>query len=395
MGTIFVFLVILLIAVGILSGQHFVFTVLYLLVGVYLIGRFWSTRVIQSISFQRKYTHHAFPKEEIPVDIQLVNRSLLPAVWLRVQDLLPIEITINRSFQQALTLGPHEKVTLRYTLTPMKRGYYPVGPLQLMTGDLLGLATDERRELKPEYLTVYPRVVPLTELGLPSRSPLGTLKHTQPVFEDPTRPAGKRDYQRGDSLRRIDWKASATIGRLQVKQFEPSIALETVIFLNLNGEEYYYRSRVDATELAIVVAASIANWSIQNKQSAGLITNGLDPIGKDGLAQPVPPEKGRAHLMRLLETLARVKVSQTSRAAQMLRQHRGHLSWGSTLVVVTGQVGEDLFDEFFQAQRAGMSIVVILCGEATHADEVNRRARKYGIPVYSLWAETDVELMHS
>jgi hypothetical protein len=90
---------------------------------------------------------------------------------------------------------------------------------------------------------------------LPSRSPIGTLRHTQPIFEDPSRVRGKRDYTTGDSLRRVDWKATATTGRLQVKQFEPSIALETALFLNLNADEYLQRTRLDATELAIVIAA--------------------------------------------------------------------------------------------------------------------------------------------
>jgi uncharacterized protein (DUF58 family) len=392
MGTSIIFLVIILVAVGVLTGQDFIFTILYVLLGVYLLGRFWSTRSLAGISFNRKYTRRAFPTEEIPVDLQITNNTILPIVWLRVQDLLPIEISVNKSFQQIVSLAPREKMSLRYVLTPMKRGYYPVGPFKISTGDLLGLAQDERQESKSEYLTVYPRVVPLTELGLPSRSPLGTLRHHQPIFEDPTRPAGKRDYVNGDSLRRIDWKASASIGRLQVKQFEPSIALETVIFLNLNGEEYHYRKRIDATELAIVVAASVASWVITHKQSAGLITNGLDPLGLDGLAQPVLPDKGRGNLMRMLETLARVKVGQVSTTAQLIRQHRSRLSWGTTMIVITGQVSEELFDEFFQAQRSGIDIVVILCGESTNAQEVTRRARRYGIPVYSMWAEPDLEL---
>jgi len=71
------------------------------------------------------------------------------------------------------------------------------------------------------------------------------MRHQQPIFEDP-HAYGKRDYVASDSLRRVDWKASASTGRLQIKQFEPSIALQTVIFLNLNGSEYNTRNRIDA-----------------------------------------------------------------------------------------------------------------------------------------------------
>ena len=54
--------------------------------------------------------------------------------------------------------------------------------------------------------------------------------------------------------------STAVAGRLQVKLFEPSIALETAIFLDLDANVYSLRARYDISELAIVIAASLANW---------------------------------------------------------------------------------------------------------------------------------------
>lgn len=390
MVTFLIVLAFALILVGALTGESFVFNVLYLILGVFFIGRWWSSRAISAVSFQRKFEQRVFPGEEVAVQLELKNRSLLPVLWLHVHDLLPAEIMPSQSFEQVISLGPHESTQLTYVLEPYRRGYYPIGPLQMVGGDLLGLARDEVHESGPAYLTVYPRVAPLTGLKLPSRSPLGTLRHKQPIFEDPTRPTGKRDYVTGDSLRRIDWKASAAVGRLQVKQFEPSIALETAIFLNLNVEDYYYRRRIDATELAIVVAASVTNWVISQKQSAGLVTNGIDPLGPEGAAQPISPRKGRGQLMRVLETLARIKASEGRSFAGLIHQYRPNLSWGTTLVVITGQADESLFDEFFQAQRAGMDIVLILCGDVPGLKEARQRAKRFGIPVYFFWSERDL-----
>lgn len=391
MRAYFFLLLLMLLVIAILTGQSFIFTILYLLAGAYVAGSWWSQKVVSSLTYKREFVQRVFPKEVIPVRLEVQNQSLLPVVWLRVHDLLPMEISATRSFQQVVTLGPRQKLELTYILTASKRGYYPVGPVQFSSGDLLGLSSERIQEGKPDYLTVYPRVVPLTAVKLPSHSPFGTLRHNQPVYEDPTRSAGKRDYQIGDSLRRIDWKATAAVGRLQVKKFEPSIALETAIFLNLNSEEYFYRTRFDACELAIVTAASIATWVIGRKQSAGLITNGQDPLGINNQAQPIYPRKGRGHLMRVLETLARVKTSIQPAFVQLFRQERVQLSWGTTLVVVTGVVGNELFDEFFQAQRVGLDIVLFLCGEAAGQREAQRRAKRFGIPAYILWNEQDLE----
>src|SRR3972149_2468824 len=67
----------------------------------------------------------------------------------------------------------------------------------------------------------------------PPQSPMGNLPPPQPIFEDPSRVIGKRDYVAGDSLQRVDWKATAVVGRLQVKQYQPSTARETLIVLSL------------------------------------------------------------------------------------------------------------------------------------------------------------------
>jgi uncharacterized protein (DUF58 family) len=392
LGAPIVIYVILLLAVAIATQDNFIFTLLYLLLGAFLLGRWWSERALASITFQRTFSKRIFLGEIVTLEIEVINQGRLPVVWLKLQDLLPVEIRTSPSFQRVLTLAPHEHAHLSYQLFGRKRGYYNIGPLQLSSGDVLGLAKEKRFEGQTDYIIVYPRVVPIIELNLPSHAPIGTLRYKQPIFEDPNRPTGKRDYITGDSLRRIDWKASASVGRLQVKQFEPSIELETAIFLNLNNEEYLYKTRFDATETAITAAASIANWAVGKKQSVGLFTNGMDPLCEDNITQPLPPHKGRGHLIRILETLARVKTTDTISITELIRQQRVHLTWGSTLVAITGQADKALFEEFYRTQRAGLDVVLVLCGNVTNLPEIRQQARQFKIPVYPVWFERDLEI---
>lgn len=383
--------------------ENFIFTILYLFAGVYILGGLWSRRAIGSVSYKRDFAKRAFLNEDIPVKLQIKNAGFFPIVWLRVQDSLPLDLSIEKNFRQILSLGPYGQSDYEYLLKARKRGYYQVGPLFASSGDILGLLKEQKKEGLPDYLTVYPKIVPITKLTLPSRSPMGTLRHTQPIFEDPTRVLSKRDYVAGDSLRRIDWKASAVIGRLQVKQFEPSIALETAIFLNLNANEYDIRTRIDTTELAIVVAASIANYVSAQKQTVGMYTNGIDPIlieGKptltDSLAasavfRPLPPRKGRGHLMRLLDILARVQVANTIPFTQLLRTEYVNLSWGTTIIIITCQLTDPLFDQLFQVRRAGLNLVIVLVGPPTHSPEDQRRADYFGFPLYHIYNERDID----
>lgn len=392
MGDGFIGFLFVLILLAIFTRETFVFVLLYLFVGITILGRWWSSRVVRGLSFVRRYDHKVFPDEVVPVRLDLINRSLLPAIWLRVQDFFPIEIADTSSFSQVISLKPREKTRLDYHLKAHKRGYYTVGPLHVSSGDLLGMSAEPQSEGAADHLTVYPRVVPLTDVRLPSQSPLGTMRHKQPVFEDPTRPMGKRDYQSGDSLRRIDWKSTAAIGRLQTKLFEPSIALETAIFLNLNLLDYNLRTRLEATELAIVVSASLANWIIAKRQSTGMIVHGLDPLSSDSRPVPLFPRKGRAHLMRILEILARIRAVETDPFPAVFHQQRVNLSWGTTAIVITGAADQPLLDELLQARRAGLNPVLILCGEHPNHRKTVEHGRIFGIPTYVIRDERDLDI---
>jgi uncharacterized protein (DUF58 family) len=405
------FLLLLLVLAAVLRAD-FVLTIFYVFAGMYFIGQWWTHRALAAIRFSRTYQDRAFLGEQVTVALHVANTGRLPIVWLRIHDTLPINLATPNFFRQVVSLGPRAHQSFHYELDCRRRGYYPIGPLWLQTGDVLGVSDHERRERVPQRLIVYPRIVPLTSLGLPSQSPFGTLRHYQPIFEDPSRSMGKRDYLPGDSPRRIDWKATAAAGRLQTRLFEPSIALETFIFLNLNQADYERRRALDSSERAIVVAASIANWVIGQRQAVGLATNGLDPLedeaatrgqGDTGtistsrhLRAPVSssilPRKGRAHLMRLLDVLARVELADTFAFDELLRRETVRLPWGTTLVVVTARATDALFDALLQVRRAGFQVVLILVESRADFPQVQRRARRFGFVAYRVASEWDLDI---
>ena len=393
MSEYFVLFLIIVVVLAAVLQQDFVLTLFYFVVGSYAVARWWSGRALKSVLVQREFNNRAFINDKITIRLTLINSTYLPVVWLRLADSMPVEIVGAEVFRRVLTLGPHARRSYEYVLQPGRRGYYQIGPLFLYSGDVLGLAEERARQGSIEHLTVYPRILPFTEIKLPSRSPMGTLRHHQPIFEDPTRIRGKRDYVAGDSLRRVDWKSTAITGRLQVKLFEPSIALETAIFLNLYDEDYYYRSRNDATELGIVTAASIAAWVIGKKQTIGLVTNGIDILSDDGSPAPkLPPEKGRSHLMRILDVLARIQMTKSNSFVQLLQRERPRLAWGTTVILVTGNADHAVFDELFQMRRAGLNVVLILCGHVIEADDIKHRAQHFGIPVHQFTSEKDLDV---
>ena len=385
-------LLIVLMIIAALMRDDFSLTLAYLFVGVTVVGAWWGRRSLAQVRHERQYNRRAFLGEQVEVSLRVRNRGWLPVLWIGLQDSLPVALSTSPFFQQVLSLWPGAESCFTYTVHAKKRGYYPIGPLFITGGDILGLDKPLRLENQAEHLTVYPKIVPLSSLEIPSRSPQGTLRHTQQIFEDPTRVFSKREYTPGDSLRRVDWKASAASGRLQIKLFEPSIALESLIFLDLNSDNYHPKYYFDAIELAIVIAASVASWVCGKRQTVGMKINGQDPLTADGVPQYFPPRKGQAQLMHMLETLARIQTVTQASLVDMIRQQRHHLSWGTTLIVITGKADHTLLDELFQARRAGQNVMLILAGPLSSAENTSQRATRFGIPVVNIPDERGLDI---
>lgn len=401
-------LIIIFIVVALLLRLDFVFYIVYVMGGIYLISRWLGPRAMRNVKVERNFADHAFLGERIPVSLRLHNHGPVPLPWLQLNESVPPELASGGNHAFALALGAREQRELTYHVQATRRGYYRLGPLFVRSGDLFGWS-EERAESGASYLTVYPRIIPLARLGLPSRLPYGTIASQQRLFEDPARPTGVRDYQSGDSLRRINWKVSARQDNLVVKTLQPAISLDTFILLNLNQDEYSPATRYSAPEWAIEVAASLAAHLVERKQAVGLATNGSDPLlqqaaaasvalpfdevtgrllladdGASGplLPSPIPPRPGRAQLMKLLELLARVEARPTIPLAVWTARATLHLGWGITVPVITPQPAEDTYAALHRLVRGGYNPVLIVTTPGVNFILIAERARQLGFSAF-------------
>jgi uncharacterized protein (DUF58 family) len=379
--------------VAALLRVDFFFTIVYLLLIVYILSRLWVRHTTSRLEIRRRFTDHAFCGDNVTVDLMVRNTSRLPIPWLEIRESLPSELRSPPFHHEVISLGGREHHRFQYRLGCRKRGYYAIGPLTAQSGDLLGITPRSRRKATPEHIIVYPRVIPLQELGLPTHSPLAALPASAPLFEDPARVLGVRDYQKGDRPRRIHWTATARTGRLLVKRYQPAIARETFVCLDLNREAYGQRQWYLATELAIVIAASVANHiAVNEKLPVGLNTEGFDPLTGSHHHFHLPPRRERAHLMNLLEVLARVQVAPATPLVSMLRRESVNLSWGATILAITGSESQELFDTLVHLKRGGFAVSLVLVQPAQASPHLRKQASVLQVPVHRVWKERDVEV---
>lgn len=328
---------------------------------LYVLSRFWARRGAAALTVQRAFVDRSFAGEQVTVELIVENTGLLPIAWVEMEEIMPPSLGEAVFPVQVFSLGPHQTKRFSYTVACRRRGYYELGPLRAQTGDLFGFETRVAQLREASRLIVYPRVLPLKRLSLPTASALAALPTPSALFEDPTRIVGVREYTPRDSLRRVHWLASARTGTLQVKQYQRAIARDTLICLDLDLKGYELAQRNEAIERAIVVAASLAHHMIaQERLPAGLATDARDPLAGVVTRITIPPHAEWHHLIAILEVLARVEAASACPFAELLRREGTALSYGSTVVAIAGRLDEAVAAALLDLQRSGHAVTVIL-----------------------------------
>ena len=389
----FIIFTLVLFAMAALLRVDFFFTIFYLFLGVYFASRIWARQVLKKLQVTRVFQQRAFLGERLTVTLQLKNLSRLPVPWLLLNEVFSSVLSSPPFIQRVLTLSSRGQQTLTYQLTARRRGYYEIGPLRIETGDLLGINRGLRGVIEPNHLIVYPKIVPIARLRLPAHSPQVILPTPLPLFQDTTRIIGVKEYVPGENIRYIHWPASATQGQVVVKRFETAIARDNAIFLNLNRQTYGKSGQANmAIELAVVVAASLTYAIVNgNGLPVGLYTAGRDPLIDQTRFFEQPPAQGQTQLMQILEILARVEGTNESNFLAQIQRQALHLSWGSTLVIITGTESSELLQTVLMLKRSGFRVTLVLVQPAAYVYPKHTPSHVLGLPVYCMTGEKDIE----
>jgi uncharacterized protein (DUF58 family) len=262
------------------------------------------------------------------------------------------------SFTTVFSLGWYERLTRHYRLQCQARGEHDFGPIDVRSGDIFGLFRRAAYVKTPGTLLVYPRYVPVEQLGIPARQPFGDHKSAQTIITDPLRLRAVREYAYGDNPRHIHWKATARRGALQTRLFEPSATPQLHIFLNQDTFVHMFEGLDPQTlELTITVAASIANFALDEGWMVGLQVNAF--AANSDRQSKIPPSRDAGQFTRILEMLARIKGWSGLPLEVLIVAQRHAIPRGATLVVVTGIVTADLLDTLLSLRRAGHPVTLI------------------------------------
>ncbi len=309
-----------------------------------------------------------FPGERTELIVKIVNRKLLPLSWIRIESEIPAELSGNAPavpgsrpgvclLSRSGSLPGYSQVSWKFPLEGGKRGFYPLGPVAVASGDIFGFYPRWASVPLSDSLIVYPRIFPLDRLDVPSLHPMGETRTGRRIFQDPTRTIGIRDYRPQDSPKHIHWKASARRQQLQVKIFEPTTTLKVSLVLDAGGFQPNDPVAGEDFELAVSAAASIAYQLIEQGTPVGLVSNAC--LADSGLPVRIPSGGSRDQLMGILEALAKVTLH-TNASSESLLDQAGPAPPGTSLIVISGRPAAPLLWMLTEIQERGTKLLLLV-----------------------------------
>ena len=366
---------ILMVVFGALLHANALLVLAALLLTIIPVAWAWNRVALWRVSYDRVLGEtRVFVGETVDLAVRVTNRKILPLAWIKIDDqfpetltpenkkLAPSHIPLTAYLSQRAALGWFERARWNYRLPCHRRGFYTLGPAHLRAGDLFGLF--ERNSISPhtDHLIVYPQIKPMEDWGLPAKDPLGDVKTRVPLFDDATRPRGVRDYRPDDAPKHIHWRATARRGELQVKVYDPTISYQWLLFVNVaTFAQAWQGVNTELLERVISLAASIANFGAEHAYAVGLLANGTWPESDQRLK--ILPSRDSDQLRHILEALAAVTSFVTTPIENLLRTETPNLSWGATLVMITGIVAEGMLAEMIRLRSVGRRLALISLDE--------------------------------
>lgn len=317
--------------------------------------------------------------------LEIKNNSKITKFWIEIKDHSKLLASIS---SRVITgLGANNISAFTSVVRLNKRGFFLLGPTELISGDPFGLFNCSRLFLHKNSLTVYPKIDKLYRFpSLPADKSGGEAMHLQSPYPTP-QAAGVREYSPGDPLSRVHWPTTIKHDKLMVKEFDEDTQSSVWILMDAEKGKYVrqpaaiepaidrnfisvrktkeYLLPCDSFEYAVSIAASITKYYLGRDLMVGFACASKD-------AFILPSEKGHRQLNKILEKLAIVEDKGVTPFELLIEKQVNNISKGSALILISSF--DDLPNENImkKLRRRGFQVVTVILNNKSFAQNYEK-----------------------
>jgi len=331
------------------------FLIMVLLI-IVLQNNIYRKYVFKNFFVNRSFSHkYLFPGDIGYLNITITNNKLLPITWTRLIQKIPKDIVLkdntsvselNKSkyIHKDLYILPFQRVKISYEIQFPTRGHYElIDEINIISTNLFNTKDYYSEIMCNSSVTVFPLVKEFKDSLIPANNINGEFFVERWIMEDPIMIKGIRDYISSDSLKTINWKATAKYDKLKVKEYDYTSEKKVMIFFDLgipNNE--FIEEKNPEIERAIELTASISTSIISDGIPVGITTNGTCRGYFDKIW--LSPSANKSQSVKILDILGRIIYYRALSIEESLEFTINQLSWGADLLIITPQLTSELLD---------------------------------------------------
>jgi uncharacterized protein (DUF58 family) len=191
---------------------------------------------------------------------------------LRVHDLHPGAWQVE-GLPRDLRIAPGRELSFEYSLWPDARGQFDFTGCHVSLHSPWRLWSLRRQLDVRAQVRVYPNFAPLARLAglsveLASRSVGARLQRRR---GEGTEFQELRDYRLGDSLRKVDWKATARAGRLMSRQYRDESSQQVVLMLDCGRRMLAHDDRLAHFDHVLNASLALAYIALRQGDAVGML----------------------------------------------------------------------------------------------------------------------------
>ncbi len=278
------------------------------------------------------------------VAVELVNRGAR-AARLLVFDHVPASMNAA-GLPLALALAPGERASFSYQISPGQRGALVLGALELVVFSPLGLWRRRVRAGAEQRVRVYPNFRAVSRYALlAAANRAGELG----IRHRPRRGEGLefhqlREYRQGDSLRQVDWKATARLRRAVSREYEEERDQQIVFLLDCGRKMHARDGALSHFDHALDAVLLLAHVALRQGDAVGL-------LAFSGAPRWLAPRKGSKQLDRVLNAVYDLESGTRASDYQEAAQQLAARLQKRALVVVVSNLRDEDHEELRHAAR--------------------------------------------
>lgn len=324
----------------------------------------WEKHLHVAVAFEQE---HCFEGDTGTIRETVINEKWLPLPSLVIK--FPIDksirykekentnVTDKQYRSDCILARSYEKVTRTFAVTYLKRGYYSISHVELVAADFFYRFIFAKRKDNESEIYVYPKKTKVRQVEYAINKVMGEYATNRFLYEDPFAFKGIREYAPNDSMRRINWGASAKTGALMVNQYYDTNQPSLRIFFDLESEGMWELEELK--EELIRIARTYLERCLSQGIPVELITNGTDMITKEEVRMSKKQEVTRQDAY--LKKLARLGIKEITRPFyEVLKEEKAQAGEVSVLLsVCQNPVLKESYERYVGTASSGQWFICI------------------------------------